>query len=151
MDKNSFYTLLTWVTSILSMSVGRSVRRSVGPSVRHTFVVCPSHVCFLVIFGKICIWLTRRASHMLAYDTYGWPEGPAIIARDSYLCRRPSLLTFAIALKLAEHTYGMWNIAIHGKCTSTNILTILHLANGPLCHDYFRYVVLIFWQEPSEI
>ena len=34
MDKNSFYTLLTWVTSILSMSVGRSVRPSVGPSVR---------------------------------------------------------------------------------------------------------------------
>ena len=28
---------------------------------------------------------------MLAYDTYGWPEGPAIIARDSYLGRRPSL------------------------------------------------------------
>ena len=38
MDKNGFYTLLTCVTSILSMSVGPSVgpsvRRSVGPSVR---------------------------------------------------------------------------------------------------------------------
>ena len=57
--------------------VGRSVRRSVTRllSVRHTFV----------FLSKICIWLARRASHMLAYDTYGWPEGQAIIARNSYL------------------------------------------------------------------
>ena len=66
--------------------VGRSVRPSVRRSVtrllsvRHTFV----------FLSKICIWLARRASHMLAYDTYGWPEGPAI-TRDSYLGRRPSL------------------------------------------------------------
>ena len=25
-------------------------------------------------------------------NTYGWPEGPAIIPRDSYLGRRPSML-----------------------------------------------------------
>ena len=46
----------------------------------------------------------RSASHMsttlmagpkgqpYVYNTYGWPEGPAIISRDSSLGRRPSLL-----------------------------------------------------------
>ena len=38
LDKNGFYTLLTWVTSILSMSVRRSVCLSACLSVRHTFV-----------------------------------------------------------------------------------------------------------------
>ena len=45
----------------------------------------------------------RSASHMsttlmagpkgqpYVYNTYGWPEGPAIISRDSSLGRRPSL------------------------------------------------------------
>ena len=29
---------------------------------------------------------------LYVHNTYGWPEGPAIIPRDSYLGRRPSLL-----------------------------------------------------------
>ena len=56
------------------------------------------------------LWVARRASHMsttlmagpkgqpYVYNTYGWPEGPAIISRDSSLGRRPSLLILTSVL-----------------------------------------------------
>ena len=39
------------------------------------------------------------------HNTYGWPEGPAIISRDSYLGRRPSLFLqdCTIALKIIPY------------------------------------------------
>ena len=36
------------------------------------------------------------------HNTYGWPEGPVIIPRDSYLGRKPSLF-FILLIHVSSH------------------------------------------------
>ena len=52
---------------------------------------------FLTLIVKLCMdIMAGPKGQPYVYDTYGWPEGPALIPRDSCLGRRPSLLIFDI-------------------------------------------------------
>ena len=59
-----------------------------------------------------------------AHDTYGWPEGPAIILRDSYRARRASLL-IAVIKKMITIIRSKYNIIDKGLTSPISTIWFL--------------------------
>ena len=98
----------------------------------------------MALIVRLCMGvMAGLKGHPYVHDTYGWPKGPAIIPRDSYLGRRPSLFFLAsttICLTISLTGTSLDFQCIHGNAIFSHENRFLAcICSFPPIVCWFRY------------